>query len=50
MHTASHFGHLSGHQSQHTVDQIGGSVIYERYFMGKWRALWEQKRSFSGSV
>ena len=30
---------------QHTVDQIGGSVIYERYFMGKWRTLWEQKQA-----
>ena len=30
---------------KHTVDQIGGSVIYERYFMGKWRALWEQKQA-----
>jgi len=30
---------------QHTVNQIGGSVIYERYFMGKWRTLWEQKQA-----
>ena len=30
---------------QHTVEQIAGSVIYERYFMGKWRALWEQKEA-----
>lgn len=27
-----------------TVEQIGGSLIYERYFMSKWRALWEQKQ------
>jgi predicted alpha/beta-fold hydrolase len=28
----------------HTVQQIGGSVIYQRYFMTKWRTLWEQKQ------
>ena len=28
----------------HTVEQIGGSLIYQKYFMGKWRALWEQKQ------
>ncbi len=30
---------------RYTVEQIGGSVIYQRYFMGKWRALWEQKQA-----
>ena len=30
---------------QHTVEQIAGSVIYERYFMGKWQALWRQKQA-----
>ena len=43
--TASHFGICPAISPQHTVDQIGGSVIYERYFMGKWRALWEQKQA-----
>lgn len=34
----------------HTVEQIGGSLIYQRYFMGKWRTLWEQKqRAFPNS-
>ena len=28
----------------HTVEQIGGSLIYQKYFMGKWRTLWEQKQ------
>lgn len=30
---------------RHTVEQIGNSGIYQRYFMGKWRALWEQKQA-----
>ena len=30
---------------QHTVEQIGRSVIYERYFLGKWRTLWQQKQA-----
>ena len=30
---------------QHTVEQIAGSVIYERYFMGKWQALWRKKQA-----
>lgn len=30
---------------RHTVEQIGSSGIYQRYFMGKWRALWEQKQT-----
>ncbi len=34
----------------HTVEQIGGSLIYQKYFMGKWRTLWEQKqRAFPDS-
>ena len=28
----------------HTVEQIGSSLIYQKYFMGKWRNLWEQKQ------
>ena len=30
---------------QHTVEQIGNSIIYERYFLGKWRGLWQQKQA-----
>jgi len=30
---------------QHTVEQIGSSIIYERYFLGKWRGLWQQKQT-----
>jgi predicted alpha/beta-fold hydrolase len=34
----------------HTVEQIGSSLIYQKYFMGKWRTLWEQKQqAFPGS-
>lgn len=30
---------------QHTVEQIGSSIIYERYFLAKWRGLWQQKQA-----